>query len=69
MLSFSQNDMATISYHERQRIVLGRILVWPAALWLIIFFALPLVIVLLYSILTPDSVYQVRGPLTLNNYL
>jgi spermidine/putrescine transport system permease protein len=61
--------MATISYNERQRIVLGRILVWPAALWLVLFFALPLVIVLLYSLLTPDSVYQVRGPLTLNNYL
>src|SRR4051794_20805629 len=45
-----------------------RILVWPAALWMILFFVLPLLIVVGYSLLTPSSVYQATGPLTLDNY-
>ena len=63
--------MATVpvSYNERQQRFLGRLLVWPGAIWLIVFFVLPLIIVLVYSFLTPDSVYQVRGPFTLNNYV
>ncbi len=46
-----------------------RLLIAPAALWMVLFFAVPLVIVLAYSVLTPSSIYQVTTPLTLGNYL
>ncbi len=43
-------------------------MVWPAAIWLIVFFVLPLVVVVLYSFLTPSTIYQAGGPFTLANY-
>ena len=58
-----------ISYEERRNRILGRLLIWPAAFWLVVFFALPLVVVLVYSFLTPDQVTQVKLPLTLDGYL
>jgi spermidine/putrescine transport system permease protein len=60
---------AVVSPSEKRRQGIARILIWPATIWLIVFFVLPLFIVLAYSFLTPDSANQVRGPLTTNNYL
>src|SRR5260221_5284742 len=64
------NCMATgvVSYEVRRNRLLGRILIWPAAFWLVIFFALPLVIVVVFSFLTPDQATQVRLPFTPDNY-
>jgi spermidine/putrescine transport system permease protein len=53
----------------RQRQAIARLLIWPAVLWLFIFFALPLIIVLIYSFMTPDAANQVRLPFTLNSYI
>lgn len=61
--------MASSSYNERRQWRLGALLTWPGVIFLIVFFAMPLVIVLAYSVLTPDSVNQVRAPLTLDNYM
>ncbi|MEP7285892.1 MAG: ABC transporter permease [Chloroflexota bacterium] len=58
-----------VSASERRKRATGRLLVWPAAIWLLFFFVFPLIIVLIYSFLTPDSIFQVRGPLTINNYV
>src|SRR5689334_7875683 len=52
---------------RRQR--LARFLIWPATLWLILFFVAPLVIVVLYSFLTPDPSVQIRLPFNINNYV
>jgi spermidine/putrescine transport system permease protein len=56
------------THNERRQRFMGRILVLPAALWLTIFFALPLLVVLIFSVMTPDPVRQVRFPLTINQY-
>ena len=60
--------MATVSLTERRRQRAAALLVWPSAIWLLLFFVAPLVIVVVYSFLTPDPAFQVRGPFTLNNY-
>ena len=56
------------SYREKRERTLGRFLIWPATIWMIIFFALPLVVVVAYSIMTPDRLIQAKLPFTLNNY-
>ncbi len=58
-----------LSYNERRQRVQIRLLVWPATLWLIVFFIIPLIVVLLYSFLTPDVKYQAIGPFTFDNYV
>ncbi len=57
-----------LPYNERRQRIQVRLLVWPATAWLIAFFVLPLLVVFLYSFLTPSSLYQASGPLTLDNY-
>jgi spermidine/putrescine transport system permease protein len=57
-----------IPYNVRRQRIQVRLLVWPAAIWLIVFFVVPLLIVLLYSFLTPSSLYQAGLPFTLDNY-
>lgn len=57
-----------LPYNERRQRIQVRLLVWPAAIWLIVFFIVPLLVVVLYSFLTPSSIYQAVGPFTLNNY-
>lgn len=57
-----------ISYNDRRQRTQIRVLIWPATLWLIVFFIVPLIVVLLYSFLTPSSIYQAVGPFTLDNY-
>lgn len=57
-----------VSYEERRNRALGRLLIWPAAFWLVIFFALPLLVVLVFSFLTPDQYSQVKLPFTLDSY-
>lgn len=62
--------MATtpISYSERRQRIQIRLLVWPATLWLIIFFIVPLITVIAYSFLTPSQRYQAAAPFTFSNY-
>ena len=62
--------MAThsMNFTERRRRGQTRILVLPAALWMIIFFILPLLVVVVYSFMTPSRIYQVVPPFTINNY-
>lgn len=55
-------------YNERRQRVQVRLLVWPATIWLVLFFVVPLLIVVLYSFLTPSSSYQAVLPLTFDNY-
>ena len=43
-------------------------LLFPGLFWLIVFFALPLVVILLYSFLTPGSTGNVVWRFTLDNY-
>jgi spermidine/putrescine transport system permease protein len=57
-----------LSYNERRQRMQVRILVWPATIWLIVFFVVPLLIVVLFSFLTPSATYQAAAPLTLDNY-
>jgi spermidine/putrescine transport system permease protein len=54
---------------EQRRNIMLRLLVTPAALWMVLFFAVPLIIVVGYSVLTPSSIYQVTPPLTPDHYL
>src|SRR5690242_3837561 len=56
------------SYNEKRQRVQAGILIIPAAFWLIVFFALPLIVVLLYSFLTPSAIFQAAAPFTLDNY-
>ena len=55
-------------YNERRQRIQVRILVWPATIWLILFFIVPLLIVVFFSFLTPSSSYQAVLPFTLDNY-
>ncbi len=57
-----------IAYNIRRQRLQVRLLVWPAAIWLILFFILPLIIVFLYSFLTSSALYQAAAPFTLENY-
>lgn len=56
------------SFQARRERALGRFLVWPAAVWMLLFFALPLLVVLAYSFMTPDRLVQAKLPFTLDNY-
>jgi spermidine/putrescine transport system permease protein len=56
------------SYQARREQALGRFLVWPAAVWMLFFFALPLLVVVAYSFMTPDRLVQAKLPFTLDNY-
>jgi spermidine/putrescine transport system permease protein len=62
--------MATtpLAYNERRQRIQVRLLVWPATIWLVLFFVLPLLIVVLFSFLSPSSFYQATTPFTLDNY-
>lgn len=60
--------MRTTTFTERRRRGQTRLLVLPAALWMILFFVLPLVVVLAYSFMTPSRLYQAVTPFTLTNY-
>jgi spermidine/putrescine transport system permease protein len=57
-----------ISYNERRKRTQIMLLVWPATLWLIIFFVIPLFTVIAYSVLSPSQRYQAAAPFTLGNY-
>lgn len=57
-----------VSYNARRQRIQIRLLVMPAALWLIIFFVVPLLVVVLYSFLTRDRFLQAVLPFTLTNY-
>jgi spermidine/putrescine transport system permease protein len=56
------------SFTERRRRGQTRVLVLPAALWMILFFILPLIVVVVYSFMTPSRLYQAVPPFTLANY-
>jgi len=60
---------ATLSAIERRQRVQAGIFILPAAFWLIVFFAIPLIVVLVYSFLTPSAIYQAAPPITLDNYV
>lgn len=62
--------MATTSlaYNQRRQRIQVRLLIWPAAIWLFLFFALPLLIVVLFSFMSPSSLYFAATPFTLDNY-
>jgi spermidine/putrescine transport system permease protein len=60
--------MSSATYKSHRSSIQLGVLVLPAALWLIVFFVLPLLVVVVYSFLTPSSLYQAAGPITLNNY-
>ncbi len=62
--------MATIQQQQqrRDRIRLA-LLLTPGLLWLLLFFALPLVIIFLYSFMTNDALGRVVYEPTLNNYI
>jgi len=57
-----------VSYNERRQRLQVRLLVWPAAFWLIMFFVIPFLVIIAYSILTPSQRYQAAAPFTLFNY-
>jgi spermidine/putrescine transport system permease protein len=59
----------TLTYSERRNRVMSRILVLPGAIWLLLFFVLPLLVVIAYSFLTPSSRFQVTLPITIDNYV
>lgn len=58
-----------VSYAERRRRSMTRVLVLPATLWLVAFFLIPLVVIVAYSFLTPSATQQARLPATLDNYI
>ncbi|WP_322494539.1 ABC transporter permease [Chloroflexus sp.] len=62
--------MATIQQQQqrRDRIRLA-LLLSPGLLWLLLFFALPLVIIFVYSFMTNDALGRVVYEPTLNNYI
>ncbi|WP_322488851.1 ABC transporter permease [Chloroflexus sp.] len=62
--------MATIQQQQqrRDRIRLA-LLLTPGLLWLLLFFALPLVIIFVYSFMTNDALGRVVYESTLNNYI
>lgn len=62
--------MATIQQQQqrRDRIRLA-LLLTPGLLWLLLFFALPLVIIFVYSFMTNDALGRVVYEPTLNNYI
>jgi spermidine/putrescine transport system permease protein len=57
-----------INFTERRRHGQTRVLVLPAAVWMVVFFVLPLLVVLAYSFLTPSRLYQAVAPVTFTNY-
>jgi spermidine/putrescine transport system permease protein len=57
-----------VSYNERRKRTQIAMLVWPALLWLIIFFVVPLITVIAYSVLTSSLRYQAAPPFTFRNY-
>lgn len=59
----------TLTYSERRNRVMSRILVLPGTIWLLLFFVLPLLVVVGYSFLTPSSRFQVALPITVDNYV
>jgi len=58
----------SLTYTERRRRGQTRLLVVPAALWMIVFFILPLLVVVIYSFLTPSQRFQAVLPVTIGNY-
>src|SRR5437868_2584202 len=60
---------SSLSHNEKRQRVQAGLLIIPAAFWLVVFFALPLIVVLLYSFLTPSAIYQAAAPFTFDNYL
>jgi spermidine/putrescine transport system permease protein len=56
------------SYRDKRERAVGNFLVWPAVAWMVIFFAIPLLVVVAYSVMTPDRLIQAKLPFTLNNY-
>src|SRR5579864_9846234 len=61
--------MATsLAYNQRRQRIQVRLLIWPATIWLTLFFVLPLLIVVLFSFMSPSSLYQATTPFTLDNY-
>ena len=61
------NDLMQRLRQSRQLQVLG--LIAPALLWLVLFFAVPLVIVFVYSFLTRGTYGQVIWDFNLGNYV
>ena len=51
-LSDALMKTSSSTYNEKRQRIQAGVLVIPAAFWLIVFFALPLVVVLVYSFLT-----------------
>lgn len=66
-MAFSLDFSQSSGHNVRER-TQGRLLALPALLWLIIFFLLPLAIVLLVSFMTRGRAGTVTFPLTLDNY-
>lgn len=60
------SSLDTLARRERGRLF-G--LLFPGLFWLIVFFALPLVVILLYSFLTPGPTGNVIWKFTLDNYI
>lgn len=54
---------------HRRHVRTGRLLVLPATVWMALFFALPLAVVVIYAFLTPDSITQVKLPVTVDNFI
>jgi spermidine/putrescine transport system permease protein len=54
---------------ERQRRSELLSLLSPGLLWLILFFAVPLIVIVIYSFMTPGSTGRPEQPFTFNNYL
>lgn len=62
--------MATIQQQQRRRDRTRlALLLTPGLLWLLLFFALPLVIIFVYSFMTNDALGRVVYEPTLNNYI
>ena len=57
-----------IGYAERRQRLQIPLLIGPAALWLGVFFILPLIVVVVYSFLSPSSLYQAALPFNTLNY-
>src|SRR5579859_4549287 len=58
----------SLAYNQRRQRIQVRLLIWPATIWLVLFFALPLLIVVLFSFMSPSSLYFAATPFTLDNY-
>jgi len=57
-----------IGYAERRQRIQIPLLIGPAGLWLIVFFVVPLLVVVVYSFLSPSALYQAALPFNTANY-